>query len=269
MKPRIEQSRPKKRNSTMATIIAVTNHKGGVGKTTTTATLGAALAEMGKNVLLVDLDAQSNLTGSLSKQEPTRSVYDAIMEGKNLPIVKVDKNLSIVPSSIDMAGVELQISGKVSREYLLKDLLEPIADNYSYILLDCPPSLGLITLNALVAANGIIVPMTAEALPTKGLQMLTDFVEQVKKRPNPSLALYGIVLTRWKGCNLNSEVEAAVKRAFGESAIFETRIRENITVAEAPLYAMSLLEYDSKCNGSKDYIALALELEGRLNGKRK
>lgn len=247
----------------MSRIIAIANHKGGVGKTTAVASMGAALANRGYKVLLVDLDAQANLTASLSHEEEERTLYHALMERKQLPVIRVRDNLDLSPSSLDLAGVELQLSGMMSREFILKDLLEPVSGDYDFILLDCPPSLGLIAVNAFVAATDVIVPLTAEALPAKGLAMLEDVLGMVQKRLNPTLSLTGIVLSRWAGRKLNKVVEASLRDNYGD-IVFETKIRENIAIAEAPLTKEDIFSYSSESNGAKDYGSLTEELLSRL-----
>lgn len=258
------ERKTEKQYKTMSKIIAIANHKGGVGKTTSVASIGSVLASKGKRVLLVDLDAQANLTGSFLTEEPEVSIYNAIkgdtlQTGEILPIVPIRQNLDIVPSSLEMSGVELEISSRLSREYFLKDLLNTIQSKYDYILLDCPPSLGLITLNALVAADSLYIPLTAEALPSKGLVMLTDILQMVKKRLNPSLSLDGIIITRWENSKLSKMVEEQLRATFG-SVVFSTKIRKNISIAEAPLVAKDILSYAPDSNGAKDYQSLAEEI---------
>ena len=160
-------------------IITIANHKGGVGKTTSTASIGDALAILGKKVLLIDLDAQQNLTFTLTltqNEEPETSVYDALVKDAPLPIVNVRKNLDLVPASLELARAEIDMATKIAREGILKSLLEDYRDKYDYILIDCPPSLGIVTTNALVASDRLYIPLTAEALPMKGLAMLDDVV---------------------------------------------------------------------------------------------
>lgn len=244
----------------MARIIAVANHKGGVGKTTTVAAVGSILASKGKSTLLIDLDAQANLTACFLKEEdPTRSIYHAMKGDEALPIVSIRENLDLVPSSLDMAGVELDMAGKYSREFILKKLLKPVAAKYDYILLDCPPSLGLVTVNAFVAATELFITLTAEALPTRGLTMLIDFLKMVQDGLNEEIKLTGVVITRWKRSNLSKGLEEQLRGMFGK-AVFSTKIRENITVAEAPMYAKDVVTYAPNSNGAKDYTDLTEEI---------
>lgn len=243
----------------MTKIISIANHKGGVGKTTTTACLGKALASKGKRVLIVDLDAQANLTTSLWGQIPDQTIYHAMKGQCSMPIIKIGDNVDLGPASLDLAGLEIELAGALSREFVLKDLMDPIIHNYDYILLDCPPSLSLITINAFVASTEVIIPLTAEALPFKGLTMITDVIAMIQKRLNPSLHLSGILLTRWKGRKLNKMVEDSLRANFG-ATVFETKIRDNIAVAEAPLTTTDIFTYAPESNGAKDYIALCNEL---------
>lgn len=246
----------------MARIIAMANHKGGVGKTTSVAAIGAALAKTDK-VLMIDLDAQANLTTSFIKEEQEPTIYEA-MKGAALPIVQLSDNLDIVPSSLSMAGIELEISGRMQREYILKDLIEPIANKYDYILLDCPPSLGLVTINAFVAASELYIPLTAEALPSKGLTMLLDILGMVQKRLNKDIELSGIIITRYEKSKLSEMVVDTLRRNFGE-VVFQTKIRKNIAIAEAPLYTESVLTYAPSSKGTQDYLNLTEEIRGRVN----
>lgn len=248
----------------MNRVIAIANHKGGVGKTTSVASIGAILASKGKRTLLIDLDAQANLTSSFIPEEPEETIYNALKGETALPIRNLRENLDIVCSSLEMAGVELEISSRMSREFILQELIEPIRDNYDYILLDCPPSLGLITLNALVAATDLYIPLTAEALPSRGLKMILDIIQMVRKRLNPSIALSGVIITRWKNSNLSKMVEEQLRGNFGE-ALFETKIRENVSVAEAPLFSKDIVSHAPNSNGAKDYQSLTEEIVRRTS----
>ncbi|MEE1154538.1 MAG: ParA family protein [Acutalibacteraceae bacterium] len=247
----------------MGKVIAIANHKGGVGKTTSVAAIGAILSEMGKRVLLIDLDAQANLTSSLLREEQESTIYRALRGDEALPVVKAKENLYLVPSSLELAGIELELSGRMSREFIIKELIEPVLPEYDYILLDCPPSLGLITINALTASQYLYIPLTAEALPSKGLTMLLDIMGMVQKRLNKDIALGGIIITRWEKSNLSLMVEEMLRATYGE-IVFTTKIRKNVSVAEAPLHSKDILAYAPQSNGAKDYRALVAEIIERV-----
>lgn len=239
-------------------IIAIANHKGGVGKSTSAVNIGAALARRGQRVLLIDLDAQQNLTFSLMKDEPEVSIYDSLTSKAALPVIHVKENLDIVPASIDLARVEIDLSGRIARETILKTLLEPIEDKYEYIIMDCPPSLGLLVYNALMAATDVYISLTAEALPYKGLTMLEDVINEIKEW-NIGLAITGVFVTRYNNRNINNVVVEQIRERYGK-AVFNTKIRENISLAEAPLTNTDIFEYMPESNGAKDYAALADEI---------
>lgn len=246
----------------MARTIAIANHKGGVGKTTTAASIGSILASKGYRVLLVDLDAQANLTTSLLQSEPEATIYNSLSDGEPLPTTQLRENLWLTPSSLDLAGIELEIASTMSREYLLKDLLEPISGQYDFILLDCAPSLGLLTINAFVTADEVLIPLAAEPLPYKGLSKIQDFMAKTRKRLNPSLLLSGIVITRWERSNITSMIEEAIREQFGEK-VFATKIRKNIAIAEATLSGTDISTYSPSSNGAEDYRKLTEELLSR------
>jgi chromosome partitioning protein len=243
----------------MSKIIAFANHKGGVSKTTSVANIGAILSQGGKKVLLIDLDAQANLTDYYLKERPEESIYNALLDETPLPIVQIGKGLSLVPSSLDMVGLETKIADNIDRAELLQILLEPIKGQYDYILIDCPPSLGITTLNALIAATDLYIPLTAEAIPVRGLKMLTDAMERVKKRKNPNIELSGIIITRWGARNLNRLIEESLRKNFGE-VVFKTKIRENISIAEAPTFYQDIVTYAPGSHGAEDYKALTKEI---------
>ena len=243
----------------MSRIIAFANHKGGVSKTTSVANVGAILSRSGKKVLLIDLDAQANLTDYFLKDKPEETVFNSFVDEAPLPIVQITENLSIVPSSLDMIGIETKIAENIDRAELLQILLEPIESKYDYILLDCPPSLGIVTLNALIAATDLYICVTAEAIPVRGLKMLTDTLEKVKKRKNPNIKLSGIIITRWGGRNLNRAIEESLRTNFKE-AVFKTKIRENISIAEAPTSFQDVALYAPSSHGAEDYKALTEEI---------
>ena len=242
----------------MKRIISIANHKGGVGKTTTSVSLGVSLSEMGRGVLLVDLDPQGNLSQSLSVPQDGRTIYEALREGRDLPQVQIRERLSVCPSSIDLVSSDLELSTLKRREYRLRDLLSPL--DYDYILLDCPPGLGLLTINALSASTEVFIPITPEALPAKGLGTLLDIVRRVEEGLNPDLHLGGILITRYNRRKINRIVEETLRESFG-SQVFQTKIRENVDISEAPLQGTDILSYSPKSPGSQDYRSLALEVD--------
>lgn len=247
-------------------IIAVANHKGGVGKTTTVASLGSILSKKGYKVMLIDLDAQANLTHSLTTLTDGATIYDA-MTGRadGLPVIAITDNLHLVPASLTLAMADVELSTAIARERILSDTLynSGIADTYDFIFFDCPPSLGLITLNAFTAATDIIIPLVSEVLPFKGLTMINDFIKMVHTRLNPAAHITGILITRWESIRLSKGIEANLRQALGE-VVFQTKIRKNIRLAEAPLENADIVDYDPKCNGAIDYQAFADEFLCRI-----
>ena len=245
----------------MRQIISIVNHKGGVGKTTSVSSLGVALARMGKRVLLVDLDAQGNLTDTLTKTPGDRSIYDSLRTLETLPVVNIREGLDLCPSSIDLVSMDLELADKREREYRLSQLLQGL--DYEYILLDCPPSLGLLTINALTASTKVIIPLTPEALPAKGLGTLLDIIERTKETLNPGLSLGGILITRYNRRKINRLVEETLRETFGDS-VFKTKIRENVDISESPLQGMDIYSYSPNSIGAKDYESLALGVVSKL-----
>lgn len=241
------------------TTIAIANHKGGVGKTTSVASIGAILASMGYRVLLVDLDTQANLTRCHIDGFPKRIVYHALKERSELPIVNVGKNLDIVPSGLEMAGIELEISGAIQRESILKRLLASIADKYDYIILDCPPSLGLITINALVASDFLFVPMLPDTMSYYGLGMI-DNVCAIVQELNPGIKINGIFFTKYdtRVC-LTSAIEEMVREKYGPR-VFQTKIRINTKIGESPMFHKNILEYEPDGKSVREYTALIEEM---------
>ena len=245
----------------MRQIISIVNHKGGVGKTTSVSSLGVALARMGKRVLLVDLDAQGNLTDTLTKTPGDRSIYDSLRTLETLPVVNIREGLDLCPSSIDLVSMDLELADKKEREYRLSRLLQGL--DYEYILLDCPPSLGLLTINALTASTKVIIPLTPEALPAKGLGTLLDIIERTKETLNPGLSLGGILITRYNRRKINRLVEETLRETFGDS-VFKTKIRENVDISESPLQCKDIYSYSPDSIGAKDYESLALEVVAKF-----
>ena len=246
-------------------IITFANHKGGVGKTTTTASVGTILSKEDKKVLLIDLDAQANLTHSIAaKSSIERTIYDALIgevskENSQLPIYQINNNLDIVPADLALANTDLQLSAAMARERILERLLKQVKIQYDYILIDCPPSLGLLTLNAIVASDTVIIPLVAEVLPFQGLTMIKDFIEMIKENINPNVSIGGILLTRWENSNLSKQIEEGLREQ-REIKVYNTKIRKNIKVAEAPLECVNIVEYAPKSNGAIDYMSYTKEL---------
>lgn len=244
-------------------IITFANHKGGVGKTTTAACVGSVLASKGKKTLLIDLDAQANLTISLypgDTETLSQTVYDSLSKGVSLPIVPIAENLSLVPASLNLAMADIELCQRMCRETILKSLIDPIKGNYDFILIDCPPSLGLLTLNAFVTSNEIIIPLKAEVLPYKGLETVFNFLKPVQQQLNSQAHITGILITQKEGrAKLPSMLESGLRE---QQAIhvFDTVIRKNIRLAEAPAEKKSIIEYDPECNGAKDYATFTDEL---------
>lgn len=250
----------------MGLIYTVANQKGGVGKTTTTINLGAFLAYYGKNVLLVDIDPQANATSSLGidKNKISSGTYEALLDEKDIreSILRNPKlNLSILPASPDLAGAEVELVNEVGRETLLKRKLLPLAPDYDYILVDCPPSLGLLTLNGLVAAeNGILIPVQCEYLAMEGLGQLISTIERVRRVISPDLIVRGVILTMFDTrTNLANDVVIEVKKHF-QDKVFNTIVPRSIRLAEAPSYGIPISLYSPDSIGAIAYLELAEEL---------
>jgi len=246
----------------LATVIAFANQKGGVAKTTTTLNLAVAFKEQGLNVLAVDLDPQGNLTMSqgLNPDEIERSMFDVLVH--RLPIEQViqEREVDVAVSSIDLAGAELALSSMIGRERALEKALAPVRENYNYILIDTPPSLGILTVNALVAADGVIVPVQCEYLSLRGLVQLENTLSMIRENLNPNVQIEGILPTMYDNRTLHSrEAVDILKENFGE-LVFDTRIRKTIRYAEAPVKGSSVLAYDPTGSASEAYRDLAKEV---------
>src|SRR5207249_1311593 len=253
------------KGATLGRVIAFANQKGGVAKTTTTLNLGVAFAEQGMKVLLVDLDPQGNLTMSqgLNPDAIERSMFDVLVH--RLPITEVihQAEVDLAVSSIDLAGAELALSSMIGRERALEKALAPVKENYNYVLIDTPPSLGLLTINALVAANGVIVPVQCEYLSLRGLVQLENTLSMIRENLNPDVATEGILPTMYDKRTLHSrEAVEILEENFG-NLVFDTKIRKTIRYAEAPVKGSSVLKYDPTGNAAEAYRQLAKEV---LNG---
>ena len=241
------------------------NHKGGTGKTTSSINIGAGLAKKGLKVLLLDIDSQANLTEGLGKGDPELSVYDSIRENKKLPILNVSENLDLVPSSIDMLGAEMEIVSKIGREQILHKLLKPIRSEYDYIIIDCPPSVGLLTVNAMVASDTILLPLQGEYFAYKGVDRLLGIVNEVRDNLNDKLEIGGVFITQ---INPNRILTKTIVEKLTEDLqdkVFDTKIRINVALAEAQLQGQTIFDYAPESNGAKDYEMLVEEILNRLN----
>lgn len=250
----------------MPRIIAVTNQKGGVGKTTTSVNLSAALAKLGEKVLLLDIDPQGNATSGigLQKDEIKACIYDALINGIPLERITLStrwENLHVIPATIQLAGAEIELVPTVSREVKLKKALESIKDSFSYIVIDCPPSLGLLTLNALTAAGGVLIPIQCEYYALEGLGQLMNTINLVKKHLNEKLAIEGVVLTMYDSrTNLSEQVVEEVRDYF-KDYVYNTVIPRNVRLSEAPSHGLHILDYDPKSKGALLYLDLAREVQ--------
>ncbi|MBO1099601.1 AAA family ATPase [Enterococcus hirae] len=252
----------------MAQIISVANQKGGVGKTTTTVNLGACLASLGKRVLLVDMDAQGNATSGVGIRKPdvTQDIYDVLVN--ELPIAEATlvtehENLSIVPATLQLAGAEIELTSMMARESRLKGSLAEVNDQYDYILIDCPPSLGHLTINSFTASDSILIPVQCEYYALEGLSQLLNTVRLVQKHFNPELEIEGVLLTMYDArTNLGNEVVEEVRKYFREK-VYETIIPRNIRLSEAPSHGMPIIDYDPRSKGAEVYQALAKEVVNR------
>ena len=251
----------------MAEIIAILNQKGGCGKTTTALNLGTAIAQMGKQVLLIDLDPQGNATTGLGieKNQLEKTIYSVLSNEITMEESVISTGilgLDLVPSNISLSGAEIELSNAVARESLLRNALEGICDNYDYIFIDVPPSLGLLTLNSLVASDSVIIPIQAEFYALEGMADLLEAMELVESRLSSPSPIKGILLTLYDSrTRLGRDVYSNVKKFFGDTEkIFKTTIPRNIKLAEAPSHGKPCIIYDEECMGSMAYKSLALEM---------
>ena len=243
----------------MGKAIAIFNQKGGVGKTTTNINLAACLAIRGKKVLILDIDPQGNTTSGIgvTKRNLKNTVYNILIDKDYDPrkaIIKTNvENLDLIPASVDLAGAEVELVGMEERENALKDGLEKIKDNYDYIFIDCPPSLGLLTINSLAAVDSVLVPIQCEFYALEGVSQLVSTIDLVKKSLNPKLEIQGVILSMFDGrTNLSLQVVQEVKKYFGNK-VYATVIPRNVRLAEAPSYGMPITEYDPKSKGAEAY----------------
>jgi chromosome partitioning protein len=249
-------------------IIAIANQKGGVGKTTTAVNLSACLAELGNKVLLMDIDPQGNATSGvgLDKEKVQTCIYDALIN--EIPVEKViystkQKNLDAIPATIQLAGAEIELVPTMSREVRLRRMVESLKNRYKFIIIDCPPSLGLLTLNALTAADAVLVPIQCEYYALEGLGQLVRTIDLVKKHLNSSLKIGGVLLTMYDSrTNLSAQVAAEVRNYFGQ-LVFKAVIPRNVRLSEAPSHGKPIIEYDPRSKGAEVYKKMAKEVVKR------
>ncbi len=258
----------------MSQVICIANQKGGVGKTTTSVNLASALAELGRKVLLIDMDPQGNASSGLGikrHEQQDKNIYNVLIGDKDITetiFPTNHKNLEVIPANPDLVGAEIELIDLPEREYRLKDSLEEIKSKYHYIFIDCPPSLGLLTINALSSSNSFIVPLQCEYFALEGLSQLLNTAGLLKRKLNPSLKIAGIVLTMFDSRNnLSHQVVDEIQSHF-EGKAFETIIPRNVRLSEAPSHGKSVIEYDPRSVGARKYIELARELDTRVYSKK-
>ncbi len=249
----------------MGKTIAIANQKGGVGKTTTAINLSASIALAGREILVVDIDPQGNTTSGLGfdRSELTSSIYDVISGRADITETVLEtsvENLRLLPSSIDLIAAEVELVDVEGREYILKRALERISDRFEFIIIDCPPSLGLLTLNGLVAANSVLVPVQCEYYALEGLGMLSRTIELVQGAFNPELQIEGVLLTMFdRRTSISHQVADEVRRFFGDR-VYSTVIPRNVTLSEAPSFGKPVMLYDARSKGAQSYLKLAKEI---------
>ena len=244
----------------MSKVISISNHKGGVGKTTSAINIGAGLNKLGKKILLIDLDPQANLSQSLGLIDQDRNIYGALRGDYKLEPIEIVKDLYVIPSTLDLSGAEVEMSGEAGREYILRELLEPIRGSFDYILIDSPPSLGLLTINSFTASDEILIPLQAQYLALQGLAKLVEVIDKIKRRLNKDLKIGGVFITQYDSRKvLNRDVVATIEAHFKDE-VFSTKIRDNIALAEAPTQGVDIFRYQPKSKGAEDYLALCKEI---------
>jgi len=248
----------------MSVIISLLNHKGGVGKTTSAINIGAGLVELGKKILLIDLDPQANLTISLGIPRQKYTIYEALRgEGELVPYTH-KPNLDIITSSLDLSGAEMELINEAGREYILRQLIGQVEADYNYVIIDCPPSLGLLTLNALTSSRFVLIPLQTEFLAVQGLAKIKQVIDKVRMRLNKQVEMAGVIATMYDSRRvLNRDVVDIIHKYFGDK-VFGTYIRDNIALAEAPAQRKDIFDYSPKSTGAQDYLDLCREFLARV-----
>ena len=245
----------------MAHIISILNHKGGVGKTTSAVNIGAGLNLLNKKVLIIDLDPQANLTLHLNFPiQGINNIYGALKEEYPLPVLNIKKGLDIVTSTLDLSVAEMELINEAGREYLLKYLLEPIRGDYDYIIIDCPPSLGLLSLNALSVANSVIIPIDMSSFALAGMSKLFDIYKKVQSRLNSELKFYKILMTKVDGRKvIHKNISEVIEEDYSKD-LFKTKIRMNVSLEEAQMQSQDIFAYNIKSTGAEDYREVCKEI---------
>ncbi len=244
----------------MGIIISLLNHKGGVGKTTSAINIGAGMVELGKRVLLVDLDPQANLTVSLGIPRQPSTIYEAIRGESELEPYTVKEGLDVIISTLDLSGAEMELINEAGREFILRELFETVIEDYDYIIIDCPPSLGLLTLNALTCSRYVMIPLQTEFLALQGLVKIKQVIDKVRFRLNKKLEIGGVIATMYDSRKvLNRNVVESIRKYFGDK-VFNTYIRDNVALAEAPTERKDIFDYNKRSNGASDYLELCKEI---------
>lgn len=248
----------KRMSNTM--VISIANHKGGVGKTATAQNLGAGLAKESFKTLVIDLDAQANLSVSFGLESPDKTIYEALKGEIELPIYKINDHLDIVPSNLNLSAIEIEMLSQAGRDFFLKNLIDKIKNNYDFILIDCPPSIGVLTINALTASDKVIIPMEAHFLAVQGISKLYEVINIVKERLNSKLEVMGILITKFdKRTTIQNDIKNAIL-GDKENHVFETHIRVNTSIPESTYLGQDIFEYAPTSNGAKDYMDLVKEI---------
>lgn len=244
-------------------IISLSNHKGGVGKTTSAVNIAAGLSQAGDQVLLIDTDAQANLSQSLGITDPERTIYGALRGDHGLDPIELKPGLDLVPATLDLSAADIELANRTEREFILSRLIEDMPRRYKWVLIDTPPAVGLLTLNAFTAAQQVYIPLQAQYLALRGLTKLNEIIERVRSGLNPELASSRVIITQFDGRKvLHRNVEATIRQHYGDR-VFKTVIRDNVALAEAPAQGCDIFTYQPKSRGAADYGALCSEIRNQ------